>query len=648
VADGTDFQIGIGVTGAADANSAAAAVAALADRLTSAGAASDAATLALKAGQVAYNQAETTADRAAKALERIGIAADAQKGKAAAVAEEFGLFSPQFQKASDKLAALTARQSEAASKASTTAAAVAAEAASLDKLKAAAATAADSESKLTKAHTAAAAAAKTAAKGTGDAGEAAGGSAINFRALSSGLGKLGGPLGTIGSSAAGVGGALQKLSKALGSAGPYVAAAVLAVALAAAFVVATLAITKFAITSADAARTQALLSDGIAGSVAGGRALDKAIDGLASKVPQTREELLGMAGDLAKSGLSGAALSAALEDAATKAAKLKYGPDFAKQTLSLTNQAARFHTNLAGLFSGVNIEGFLGALSKLVALFDANEASGKAIKVVFESLFQPVIDGLTAIIPKAISTFLQLEILSLKALIMIKPYSGILADIGYGFLILGAVIIGVVAIFVAAVALSVAAFAALLALPFFVADGFTWLWNVIKAGAGAASDWLTGKFDEVVAFLEGLSFAEIGRNLIMGLINGLLGAGPGVLTAITGIADGAVTAAKKALGIASPSKVFAEIGEFTGAGMAQGVDKSSDAVQGSLESMVSPPAAPVAGPTSPATGSKGGPSITGATFNFYGVEGAQDAQDRFLSMLEGLSAQVGSAAPHAP
>jgi hypothetical protein len=592
----------------------------------------------MKAGQAAYNQAETSADRAAKALEKIGIAADAQIGKLQA-AVEIG-DTAAIDAAVAKIAQLTARQGEAAAKAASTAAAMNVEAAALDRLKSAAASAAISKDFKT-----AESAAKAAAKATEKAGDAAEGASINFRALSSGLGKLGGPLGSIGSTAAGVGGAFQKLSKALGAAGPYVAAAVLAAVLATAFAAATLAITHFAVSAADTARTQALLSDGIAGSVEGGRALDKTFADLSNKVPLAREELVSMASELAKTGLKGDALSEALETAAVKAATLKFGPNFAKQMLSLDNQAAKLKAGVTGLFSGLKIESLLEGLAKLVGLFDASEASGKAIKVVFESLFQPIIDGLTALIPKAVSTFLQLEILAMKALIAIKPWGTELTYLAYAFGIITAVI-------VAAVGIVIAILLALVALPVALVAGFMWLSDAsvalgasIRSGVGAGLDWLSAKFDEVIAFLSGLSLTEIGTNMINGLVDGIMSAGPKILSAISGLANGAIDAAKKALGIASPSKVFAEIGVHTAAGMAQGVDGEAGAVQGSLESMVAPPdaAAPAAAPSS--SPGKGG--LSGAVFNFYGVEGAQDAQDRFLSMLEGFQAQAGSAAPNA-
>lgn len=652
MADGSSFGIDLGVTGGDQAVSAAAAMDALAEKLTIAGAAATAASDAQKAGQAAYNQAETAANRAALAVEKIGLAAEAQRGKAAAVAEEFGLFSPQFQKASDKLGALTARQAEAVTKSAAAAAAMNAEASALDKLKASATAADAAEAKLNKEHADAASAAKDAAKNTKSAGDAAEGGALNFRALSSGLGKLGGPLGSIGSQAAGVGGALQKLSGALGSAGPYVAAAVLAVALATAFAAAALAITHFAVVNADAARTQALLSDGIAGSVAGGRQLDATFASLANKVPLSRDELAGMASELSKSGLKGDALSSALETAAVKAAKLKFGPDFAKQMLSLDNQSAKLKSSVTSLFSGLKIEGLLEGLSKLVALFDENSASGKAIKVVFESLFQPIVDGLTGLLPKIVSTFLQLEIWALKAMIAIKPFGTDIEYIGIAFGILAVVC-------VAAIVIIIAICLALVAIPVLIVAAYLWVqdnllavFNAIGAACKDAFNSVSAAIGSAIDFIKGLSLSQIGSDLIDGLVSGITSAGPKVLTAITGLASGAITAAKKALGIASPSTVFAEIGMHTAAGMEQGVDGGADAVQGSMVAMVAPPDAAAGGGGGPAPAAKGGAlsagMFAGATFIFQGVGGdAKSFAEEFRDHLEDLLSTAQGGAPHA-
>ena len=66
--------------------------------------------------------------------------------------------------------------------------------------------------------------------------------------------------------------------------------------------------------------------------------------------------------------------------------------------------------------------------------------------------------------------------------------------------------------------------------------------------------------------------------MIQGLINGIKGMASNVVGAINGVVSGAVNAAKKALGINSPSKVFTQFGKWTGEGLAIGIDSESNRV----------------------------------------------------------------------
>lgn len=87
------------------------------------------------------------------------------------------------------------------------------------------------------------------------------------------------------------------------------------------------------------------------------------------------------------------------------------------------------------------------------------------------------------------------------------------------------------------------------------------------------------------------SFKSIGKNVISGLISGISSMVSSLYSSIKSALSGLVDKAKSALGISSPSKVFAEIGDY----MAQGLDVGftdemanvSDSVSGSLNDMVS-------------------------------------------------------------
>lgn len=84
------------------------------------------------------------------------------------------------------------------------------------------------------------------------------------------------------------------------------------------------------------------------------------------------------------------------------------------------------------------------------------------------------------------------------------------------------------------------------------------------------------------------SFKDVGRRIIEGIASGVRGAVDTLTGAIGSVVSRALAAAKSALGIASPSKVFRdEVGLFIGEGIAVGIDRSTRAVEGSLERLKS-------------------------------------------------------------
>lgn len=622
----TTFQIELGVAGTAGVDSAASSIADLETRLTAAGSAASQAAEAIQQGEASYNAAQVAADRTAKSLERIGLQVDKQRGKLkeAMDAGDTGA----SERAATKLRALVERQSEAATKAQQATTALNEQAAALDKLKGAAGAAAEAEKKIsTQLDAQRAAASKAQAAQAQLAGSA------KSAEIAEGLGKLGGPMGMVGQKAFGAAEGAKKLRAALGSAGPYVAVAAAIIAVAAAIIAVASAAAKWSIGLADTARSQSLLAAGIAGSVAGGKELEATLDNLSTDVPQTRDELMQMAGDLAKTGLKGAALSSALEDAAIKAAKVKWGPEFAKQTISLTNQAARLKDNIGKTFGGLKIEGLLSGMTKLVSLFDSSTETGKAMQVVFNSMFQPMIDGLTGLIPTMEGAFIQFEILALKALIAIKPYWSTIKAVGEALLLVAGIgwTLAGVALTVVAVAIGV-----VVGIIAGVVMAFQAMYEaVVRVG------------QSIREFFAGLSLSDLGANIINGLVAGITSAGSAVFGALKGIVGGAIDGVKGLLGISSPSKVFAEIGSYTAEGMSAGVDQGAPNVQGSLESMVAPPAAGAAAGGGGASGGGGGHTfqivVNASGGDAKGIRAELEAM--LLKILDGDVAQLAAGVP---
>jgi hypothetical protein len=85
----------------------------------------------------------------------------------------------------------------------------------------------------------------------------------------------------------------------------------------------------------------------------------------------------------------------------------------------------------------------------------------------------------------------------------------------------------------------------------------------------------------IYAFIEGMSalydlwneidWSDLGRSLWTGIVDGLEGGWEAVKSVFSDLADEAAKAFKTALGMASPSKVFAELGYQVPAGVAQGI-----------------------------------------------------------------------------
>jgi phage-related protein len=80
---------------------------------------------------------------------------------------------------------------------------------------------------------------------------------------------------------------------------------------------------------------------------------------------------------------------------------------------------------------------------------------------------------------------------------------------------------------------------------------------------------------EIVNALKDIDWKQLGVDMIRGIANGLSNAGSALADAAKKAANGALNSIKKALGIASPSRVFRdEVGLMMGEGIAVGLDKS--------------------------------------------------------------------------
>jgi phage-related protein len=173
---------------------------------------------------------------------------------------------------------------------------------------------------------------------------------------------------------------------------------------------------------------------------------------------------------------------------------------------------------------------------------------------------------------------------------------------------------------------------------------------------GQAKDWAIGKFNELVGWISGLPgmivgalgnmgslLGGVGHDLIIGLWNGMVGMWQWFKDSIYNFFAGIMPQwVKDALGIASPSKLFAAIGKELPAGLAIGMDVGAPMVKAASERMAeatvgtftAPSPAPAFGGTfgnaSTTMGAPGRPApaaIGGVTIENVNVQGVLDPRD---------------------
>ncbi len=111
---------------------------------------------------------------------------------------------------------------------------------------------------------------------------------------------------------------------------------------------------------------------------------------------------------------------------------------------------------------------------------------------------------------------------------------------------------------------------------FYFSEGWAWLVNAVKGGGTMVMEWFKRMIDRIVAAFKNINWAQIGRNMILGIINGLLGGLPALVVAAARVAQSALNAIKSKLGISSPSAEFMKLGAFSGQGFQQGLAQTMD------------------------------------------------------------------------
>lgn len=118
-----------------------------------------------------------------------------------------------------------------------------------------------------------------------------------------------------------------------------------------------------------------------------------------------------------------------------------------------------------------------------------------------------------------------------------------------------------------------------------VGSAFQKGWNVVQSAWDGATNFFSGIRDKIVGVFSniGAKFREIGSNIVSGLKNGVANAWNNFIGWITDKVGGVISAVKRKLGIASPSKVFAEIGGYMAQGLGVGWEDEYGGIKRQIE-----------------------------------------------------------------
>lgn len=124
--------------------------------------------------------------------------------------------------------------------------------------------------------------------------------------------------------------------------------------------------------------------------------------------------------------------------------------------------------------------------------------------------------------------------------------------------------------------------------------GARWVSSVVSGllnGAGRLASAAASVARNALSSFLNTNWASVGSNIISGIVSGLWGAAGSLFSSLRNMASNALQAAKSALHIGSPSKLFRdEVGKWIPEGIAVGIDMNADAVDKAVADLANPDA----------------------------------------------------------
>jgi len=274
----------------------------------------------------------------------------------------------------------------------------------------------------------------------------------------------------------------------------------------------------------------------------------------------------------------------ALDDATA----VKLGGAAKSLNTSLGAIGNRAKDNLAGLFSTINVEKFLGVVSDVVDLLSTSSETGKALADIVGRTFQPWLDlvggngaTITGFFKDVVIAALEVEFMSLQAK------------------------------------------------------------NAVKAFA-----------EDPIGSLSKLGerFKEVGTAIVDGVIQGIEANAGAAIGAVTGLAGSMISAVKNVNKQASPSKVYFDVGANNVKGMVGGIEREAPAAREAMAEVLPLPsaagaraagAAAVAG----AGASAGAPPAMNVSVTIHVDGAAPDLEAQIVRVLESAYRQAYGAIP---
>lgn len=332
--------------------------------------------------------------------------------------------------------------------------------------------------------------------------------------------------------------------------------------------------------------------------------------------------------DARRALLNGTAPVGAAAQALREAAEKRFGAINAKKLLDLNVISAKFQENLQGLTKDVDLSPFLEVLKTLADLFSDTTSTGHTLKEFVTSFGNTL-----GVVAKAALPYLVEGIKT--AINWGLKFGNTLLDLTIALVRWGQSASGQTAIKTTLAIVSYLAETALATFQSFV--------NEIGR-VGPAIDAIQSVFTGLLTDLVTLpaKAAGIGADIIAGITKGLLAKWDELTATVGKIAGSVKDVFKNALGIQSPSRVFAEFGRQTTAGYEQGVTAGAGDAQDAVLTMVTGAGSAPSAEGGPAGGGSSSRPAISVTFQIGGSADARKAAEIIKdgSVLEALTRAI--------